>query len=275
MKGIDILCISQASTAICLSMDQAISSSTCSSSNSTQLGSRAIDRHNPIIKDPSRFPSKALTTPSSSSSSSRSRPYPYHHHQKTKKSSSSKPKDLRNKSSTKSHDQKNQTNAAKLDVNYSSNSINSILRRSWVRIRAPADSITPAVSSRYLLSDGDDYDPVSALLVTDDNKSQVVLQDESNTASKPSATSDQVVVLRVSLHCKGCVGKVRKHLSRMDGVSSFSIDLAAQKVTIVGDVTPLNVLASVSKVKNAQFWPASASASGSGIAETKTTTNLI
>ncbi|KAI9122161.1 hypothetical protein K1719_006850 [Acacia pycnantha] len=271
MKGIDILCISQASTAICLSMDQAISSSTCSSSNSIQLGSRAIDRHNPIIKDPSRFPSKALTTPSSSSS--HSRPNPYHHHQKTKKSSSSKPKDLHNKSSTKSHDQKNQTSAAKLDVNYSSNSINSILRRSWVRIRAPADSITPAGSSRYLLSDADDYHPVSALSSTDDNKSQVVLQDETNTASKPSATSDQVVVLRVSLHCKGCVGKVRKHLSRMDGVSSFSIDLAAQKVTIVGDVTPLNVLASVSKVKNAKFWPASAS--GSGIAETKTTTNLI
>lgn len=27
----------------------------------------------------------------------------------------------------------------------------------------------------------------------------------------------QIVVLRVSLHCKGCEGKVRKHLSRMEG----------------------------------------------------------
>lgn len=27
----------------------------------------------------------------------------------------------------------------------------------------------------------------------------------------------QVVVLRVSLHCKGCEGKVRKHISRMEG----------------------------------------------------------
>lgn len=28
----------------------------------------------------------------------------------------------------------------------------------------------------------------------------------------------QVVVLRVSLHCKGCEGKLRKHISRMEGV---------------------------------------------------------
>lgn len=94
-----------------------------------------------------------------------------------------------------------------------------------------------------------------------------------------------VVVLRVSLHCKGCEGKVRKHLSRMAGsipianktplrclihgslkkrfnvflvfragVTSFNIDFAAKKVTIVGDVTPDGVLSSVSRVKNAQFW---------------------
>lgn len=40
------------------------------------------------------------------------------------------------------------------------------------------------------------------------------------------------------------------------GVTSFNIDFAAKKVTIVGDITPLSVLASVSKVKSAQFWPA-------------------
>ncbi|XP_028775074.1 protein SODIUM POTASSIUM ROOT DEFECTIVE 2-like [Neltuma alba] len=258
MKGIDILCSSQASTATCVGMDQALSSSYCSSSNSIQLGGRAIDRHNPIIKNPSRFPSKALATPSSSS---HSRPDPYHHH-KAKKSSCSKPKDMHNKSSAKSHDQKNQSSGGKpsenMKVNYSSNPINSILRRNWVRVRPPADSMSPAGSSRYLLSDADDYEPVLALPSSDDHKSQVVLRDEASIASKPSASSDQVVVLRVSLHCKGCVGKVRKHLSRMDGVSSFSIDLAAKKVTIAGDVNPLDVLTSVSKVKNAQFWPASA-----------------
>lgn len=39
------------------------------------------------------------------------------------------------------------------------------------------------------------------------------------------------------------------------GVTSFSIDMETKKVTIIGNVTPLGVLASVSKVKNAQLWP--------------------
>ncbi|KAM0890617.1 hypothetical protein ACQ4PT_026920 [Festuca glaucescens] len=64
----------------------------------------------------------------------------------------------------------------------------------------------------------------------------------------------QVVVLRVSLHCKGCAGKVKKHIAKMEGVTSFDIDIASKKVTVVGDVTPLGVLNSVSKVKPAQFW---------------------
>lgn len=91
-----------------------------------------------------------------------------------------------------------------------------------------------------------------------------------------------MVVLRVSLHCKGCAGKVKKHISKMEGelslilslsltsssvsiintykhasnpgVTSFDIDIATKKVTVVGDVTPLGVLNSISKVKSAQFW---------------------
>nr|CAB3464774.1 unnamed protein product [Digitaria exilis]CAB3473142.1 unnamed protein product [Digitaria exilis] len=65
----------------------------------------------------------------------------------------------------------------------------------------------------------------------------------------------QVVVLRVSLHCKGCAGKVKKHISKMEGVTSFDIDIPTKKVTVVGDVTPLGVLNSIAKVKSAQFWP--------------------
>ncbi|KAK3028719.1 hypothetical protein RJ639_038610 [Escallonia herrerae] len=80
----------------------------------------------------------------------------------------------------------------------------------------------------------------------------------------------QVVELRVSIHCKGCEGKVRKHISRMEGkfntniitcVTSFSIDLATKKVIIIGDISPLSVLTSVSRVKNAQFWLSSPSSS--------------
>ncbi|CAN8254633.1 unnamed protein product [Cochlearia groenlandica] len=65
-----------------------------------------------------------------------------------------------------------------------------------------------------------------------------------------------VVVLRVSLHCncRGCQSKVKKHLSKMQGVTSFNIDFASKKVTVTGDITPLDVLGCLSKVKNAQFW---------------------
>ncbi|GLT27339.1 hypothetical protein SLA2020_023450 [Shorea laevis] len=65
----------------------------------------------------------------------------------------------------------------------------------------------------------------------------------------------QVVVMRVSLHCQGCAGKVEKHLSKMEGVSSFSIDLDSKRVTVMGHVSPVGVLESISKVKRAEFWP--------------------
>ncbi|XP_062177956.1 protein SODIUM POTASSIUM ROOT DEFECTIVE 2-like isoform X2 [Alnus glutinosa] len=81
-----------------------------------------------------------------------------------------------------------------------------------------------------------------------------------NTLQKPSsiASSDnvfQVVVMRVSIHCQGCAGKVKKHLSKMEGVTSFSIDVETKRVTVMGHVSPVVVLESVSKVKKAEFWP--------------------
>nr|XP_043612108.1 protein SODIUM POTASSIUM ROOT DEFECTIVE 1-like [Erigeron canadensis] len=69
--------------------------------------------------------------------------------------------------------------------------------------------------------------------------------------SPPS--SHQVVVLEVSLHCRGCERKMKKHISKIEGVTSFKIEFAAKKVTVVGDVTPLAVLTSVLKVKNAKL----------------------
>ena len=64
----------------------------------------------------------------------------------------------------------------------------------------------------------------------------------------------QVVVMRVSLHCQGCAGKVKKHLSKMEGVTSFSIDLETKRVTVMGHVSPSGVLESISKVKKAELW---------------------
>ncbi|KAL2899112.1 Protein SODIUM POTASSIUM ROOT DEFECTIVE 1 [Bienertia sinuspersici] len=93
-------------------------------------------------------------------------------------------------------------------------------------------------------------------------------------SSSGARSRDQVVVLRVSLHCKGCEGKLRKHLSKMEGVTSFSIDLETKKVTVIGKVTPLGVLTSISKVKNAQFWPSAASVSPSSSSSSSTSSTV-
>lgn len=89
-------------------------------------------------------------------------------------------------------------------------------------------------------------------------KSPVVIKDRSASSSS-STDATEVVVLRVSLHCQGCAGKVKKHISKMEGVTSFSIDLPKQKVTVEGNLTPLEVLESISRVKNAELWPSSRS----------------
>ncbi|GLJ10427.1 hypothetical protein SUGI_0128040 [Cryptomeria japonica] len=67
----------------------------------------------------------------------------------------------------------------------------------------------------------------------------------------------KVVVLKVSLHCQGCAKKVRRHLSKMEGVISVAIDLEKKMVTVMGNVSPIGILESVCKVKNAELWPSS------------------
>ncbi|XP_057980419.1 protein SODIUM POTASSIUM ROOT DEFECTIVE 2 [Malania oleifera] len=64
----------------------------------------------------------------------------------------------------------------------------------------------------------------------------------------------KTVVLRVSMHCNGCARKVEKHVSKMEGVTSYKVDLESKRVVVIGDIVPLEVLESVSKVKNAELW---------------------
>ncbi|KAL9374012.1 hypothetical protein Peur_033632 [Populus x canadensis] len=279
MKKIDMFCASQASTAICMSMDRPSSSSTI------QPGGPTIDRCNPVIRDQKRI-SRTLPLVPCTSQPPPINPVPYqllHKSQKStsknkasdqnsnKKSNSTKPK-------PKPNDQKNKKISFKSadiddDDKKSAASFNvpkDIVRKSWAK---PGGSIIASPgSSRNLLGDAafvdgiPDYDPVSAQLVpVEPNMSTQALSKEESAASRPSSSSspNQVVVLRVSLHCKGCEGKVRKHLSRMEGVTSFNIDFAAKKVTVVGDVTPLRVLASVSKIKSAQLWTSTTPPAGS------------
>ncbi|KAI4377112.1 hypothetical protein MLD38_014796 [Melastoma candidum] len=67
----------------------------------------------------------------------------------------------------------------------------------------------------------------------------------------------EIVMLRVSMHCNGCAKKVEKHVSKIEGVSCYKVDLESKMVVIIGDVVPAEVLESVSKVKRAEFWASS------------------
>ncbi|CDY68400.1 BnaAnng27140D [Brassica napus] len=286
-----MLCASQASTRnICSTMDQP--SQPSSSSPTVRLGGRAIDRHNPIIRDGRRFtppPSPNHNSSSAPPSSSST----YHTPLKTRLGLESSETTRVSKRKSK----KNQFDAGKSPISCFT-------------------SDTPQGSSRYLLSnpvffdgfvDSDpipvpiepeitmdedldkthedrlvinaskhlssssflenkqpdffdgflDYDPVMSPNnpFYESTKASPIASQSSHEDKDNNSSSDQVVVLRVSLHCKGCAGKVKKHLSKLKGVTSFNIDFAAKKVTVTGDVTPLAVLASISKVKNAQVWP--------------------
>ncbi|XP_009775803.1 protein SODIUM POTASSIUM ROOT DEFECTIVE 2 [Nicotiana tabacum] len=92
--------------------------------------------------------------------------------------------------------------------------------------------------------------PVLTIKKDEEKGSQIVVP-----SLLSSDNTFQVVVMRVSLHCQGCAGKVKKHLSKMEGVTSFSIDLDSKRVTVMGHVSPVGVLESISKVKRAEFWP--------------------
>ncbi|KAM0946736.1 putative heavy metal-associated domain, HMA, heavy metal-associated domain superfamily [Dioscorea sansibarensis] len=67
----------------------------------------------------------------------------------------------------------------------------------------------------------------------------------------------ETVVLKVGMSCQGCVGAVKRVLTKMEGVESFDIDLKEQKVTVKGNVKPDAVLQTVSKTgKKTAFWEA-------------------
>ncbi|KAL3530685.1 hypothetical protein ACH5RR_010007 [Cinchona calisaya] len=106
----------------------------------------------------------------------------------------------------------------------------------------------------------------SRMITSHASKSSLICSNESHAYKSPSGrekTRHQVVELRVSIHCKGCEGKLRKHISKMEGVTSYTIDLDRKKVTVIGNVTPQGVLTSISKVKNAELWSSPTTSSSS------------
>ncbi|XP_076892209.1 uncharacterized protein LOC143543873 [Bidens hawaiensis] len=269
MKTIDIFCASQAAIT---TMASDIHHHPSSSSSSSSSSGRAIDRHNPIIQDQKRLPTTSNLPP----------PPPPNHHKNNKKKSKT-PKTL-NDQKRKNIDENNEEQEKQL-VTIKNNQV--VRRQGGVLLgwgcARPGDFISPANSSRFLLSDkalSDQFDPLLKQVLppapppveekvykldnempfkkNDGNSNSSPVKTTTTTprssSSLSSRSSDQqVVVLKVSLHCRGCERKMRKHISKMEGVTSFDIDFMAKKVTVVGDITPLAVLTSVSKVKNAKL----------------------
>lgn len=204
MKGIDIFCASQASTAICFSMDQASSSSTI------HLGGRAIDRHNPIIRDGRRL-ARSLTTAPCSSELPPINPKPYHQlpkpnnkkssdHQ-AKKNSTDKKKKKSSSRSSADHSKKIPSNPNDVAIYkdcYSGTPAADIKKKSCVQL---GDFITPPGSSRYLLSDAaffdglSDYDQVLAVVPSEPKKTNTTAavnnQDYESSAQNPSLLSEK------------------------------------------------------------------------------------
>ncbi|KAG7638827.1 Protein SODIUM POTASSIUM ROOT DEFECTIVE 2 [Arabidopsis thaliana] len=244
MKG-RMFCASQASTAICSSMNH-VHKSTTTDEDERNSG-RAIDRHNPIIKDGRRsFADDFIKLPTSAEDGEMS----------NKKLEIYKGR--RSITGRRSTGGGGGGGAAAL-LKLITNDIG-LARKSFSCVARPACDLikTPVGSTRYLL--GSDPDSITGSVDQDPAKTVEAEapagEDKTLTEKKTTCgdTDQQVVVLKVSLHCRGCEGKVRKHLARMQGVTSFNIDFAAKKVTVTGDITPLEILDSISKVKNAQFW---------------------
>ncbi|KAG2309238.1 hypothetical protein Bca52824_028986 [Brassica carinata] len=244
MKG-RMFCTSQASTAICSSMDHIHKPTTTTVVDDEKLSGRAIDRHNPIIKDGKRSSvvDEYIRIPASPADG-----------------------EISNKTLEIYKGRRSVTGTARKStggggaaalLKLITNDL-SLARKSFSCVARPASEFlkTPPGSTRYLLGSDPGSLTGSAGQDTVAPKSPDGEEIKPSMEEKTSGGSDQVVVLKVSLHCRGCEAKVRKHLSKMQGVTSFNIDFAAKKVTVTGDITPLGILDSISKVKNAQFWTA-------------------
>ncbi|KAL6845050.1 hypothetical protein ACP4OV_024545 [Aristida adscensionis] len=117
---------------------------------------------------------------------------------------------------------------------------------------------TNACACIHSVEEEDDDADERKALVSSQLEELVKLRDFVDGAAKTLAfhLEPKTVELKVSMHCYGCAKKVQKHISKMDGVTSFEVDLEKKKVVVIGDITPYEVLESISKVKFAELWVA-------------------
>jgi len=246
MKGIDILCASPASTAICPSLGQRSLVRHGSQSRLLERqGSKAFEPSN-ILPDQSRRdqrPRKSTERRRSNADQTARgiEPSPNGIEEKARRSTHRRSSNSLSRFSCSAIDQLESGIEEKARGSTHRRSSNSISRFSCSAIDQLA--IVPYQAS-----------PAPKAV-----KECPVIHNDPLPSSSASMDAIEVVVLRVSLHCQGCAGKVRKHISKMEGVTSINIDIPKQKVTVVGNVTPLTVLESISRVKNAELWSSSKS----------------
>ncbi|KAG6605489.1 Protein SODIUM POTASSIUM ROOT DEFECTIVE 1, partial [Cucurbita argyrosperma subsp. sororia] len=147
-----------------------------------------------------------------------------------------------------------------------STSVSSVNRKDHIDLRRKSCADMDDLKNSSVSGSGDDEpgskkaSSLSRSLSVHESPSSVL---ESPVLKTSSSAHSRVVVLKVSLNCKGCEKKVKRHISKMEGVISYSVDFTTKKVTIIGDVIPVDVLASVSKVKHAELWPSPSFSSSS------------
>ncbi|XP_073017104.1 uncharacterized protein [Primulina eburnea] len=66
----------------------------------------------------------------------------------------------------------------------------------------------------------------------------------------------QTNVLKVHIHCQGCMQQVKKLLRKVEGVYEVIIDAEEHKVTVLGNVDATTLIKSLVKSgKHAEIWP--------------------
>ncbi|KAJ8465378.1 hypothetical protein OPV22_027930 [Ensete ventricosum] len=73
-----------------------------------------------------------------------------------------------------------------------------------------------------------------------------------------TSTSDalSIVELMVHMDCEGCERRVRKAISKLNGVDAVEIDMDKQKVTVTGYVEERKVIKAVRRTgRKAELWP--------------------
>ncbi|GAB2235547.1 hypothetical protein Droror1_Dr00025975 [Drosera rotundifolia] len=73
---------------------------------------------------------------------------------------------------------------------------------------------------------------------------------------KISAESLSIVELLVHMDCEGCVRRIQRAITKLEGVDKLDIDMENQKVTVTGYVDQRKVLKVVRRTgRKAEFWP--------------------